>query len=131
MEEPSRRSLSHMAPDVKIVHFRLEIWGRWAKDHVPGDWPERTVIGRLMEEGPGAGQTTARVMEIPEGIAETDSAVAHLAADERKVVVRFYTHWEPRPVMARSLRLKPRKFDAILNRARWRLVGWFSRPTNI
>ena len=122
------RSVSHMAPDVKIVHLRLEIWGRWAKDRPVGDWPERTVLGRLIEEGPGAGHQTAHGGDMPEGIAETDAAIAHLSGDEKRVVVTFYTRWEPRPVMARRLHVNVRQFDSILNRARWRLVGWFSRP---
>ena len=123
-----RRSLSHMAPEVKLVHMRLEIWGKWARDKVPGDWPERTILARLIEEGPGAGQTTARVVEIPESIAETDTAVAHLGVDERRVVKAYYTQWASPDVVARHLRLKPRQMKSILQRARWRLVGWFTKP---
>jgi hypothetical protein len=122
-----RRSLSHMAPEVKLVHLRLEIWGRWAKDKVPGDWPQRTILGRLIEEGPSAGHITGSGVQLPEAVAETDTAVAHLAQDEKRVILAFYTRWEPRPTMARRLRLNVKRFDVILNRARWRLVGWFSR----
>lgn len=127
-DEPSKRSLNHMAPDVKLVHIRLEVWGRWAKDRAPGDWPERTILARLMEEGPGAGQITSKVVEIPEGIAETDWAVAHLKNPERLVIKTFYTQWSPVEVMCRKTRLRPRQFKAVLQRARWQLVGWFSHP---
>ena len=95
MTDPDRRALSHMSPEVLLVHLRLEVWGRWAKDPNPGDWPERTILAKLIEEGPGASASTAKVPEIPPGIAETDKAVAHLAHDETLVIKTYYLHWAP------------------------------------
>lgn len=119
-----RRALNHMAPDVRLVHMRLEAWAHWAKDSTPGDWPKRTILGRLIDEGPGASHGTATVSDIPEAIAETDRAVAHLPPEDRKVIREFYLSWAPRELIARRLRLTPRRFDAILNRARWRICGF-------
>jgi len=119
-----RRSMSHMAPDVRLVHMRLEAWAQWARDTAPGDWPKRTILGRLIDEGPGASHGTASVSDIPEPVAETDRAVAHLPPEDRKVIREFYLSWAPRELMARRLKLTPRRFDAILNRARWRICGF-------
>ena len=128
MTDPDRRALSHMSPEVLLVHLRLEVWGRWAKDPNPGDWPERTILAKLIEEGPGASASTAKVPEIPPGIAETDRAVAHLAHDETLVIKTYYLHWAPMEILAKRARMPPRRFQAILSRARWRLVGWFTHP---
>ena len=121
-----RRSIAHMAADIKLVHFRLEAWGRWSHDRLPGQLPEVNTIGRLMEEGPGAGQSSAGPGDMPEAIAETDAAVAHLTGDDRRVLMEYYRAWAPREYLARRLKLSLRAFDAVLSRARWRVCGYLA-----
>lgn len=126
VQSPDRRALGHMAADIRIVHIRLEMWAKWARDKAPNGWPERTILGRLIEEGPGASQSSHTTSDMPEGIAETDRAVGHLPDEDRKVVRQYYLHWAPRDVMARKLRMPLTKFDSVLNRARWRICGYLS-----
>jgi DNA-directed RNA polymerase specialized sigma24 family protein len=61
---------------------------------------------------------------MPEAIAETDRAVAHLTGDDRRVIREYYLRWAPREVIAKRLKLTLRRFDAVLNRARWRICGY-------
>ena len=126
MVDIDRRAMSRMAPDIKLVHMRLEAWGKWAKDRAPNGWAERTILGRLIDEGPGASHSTATVTEIPEAIAETDRAVAHLSGDELRVIKSYYMSWVPREILALRLRMRPKQMDRVLTRARWRLAGFFS-----
>ena len=119
-----------MAADIRIVHVRLEMWAKWARDKAPNGWPERTILGRLIEEGPGASQCSAGVSDMPEGVAETDRAVGHLPTEDRGVIRQYYLFWAPREMMARKLRMPVTKFDSVLNRARWRISGFLS-ATNV
>lgn len=123
---PDRRARSHMAPEIQLVHLRLEAWSRWARDKAPGGWPERTILGRLIEEGPGASHGTGQVSDMPETVAITDRAVAHLSGEDRAVIREYYLKWAPRELLARRLKLSLRRFDAVLNRARWRVCGYIS-----
>lgn len=118
------RCMSRMSDDVRIVHIRLEAWGRWAKEGMPGALPARTLLGRVIDEGPGAGQSQHQLGEMPEPIAQTDRAVAHLPHEDRKVIRTYYLHWQPRELLAEHANMSMRRFDAVLNRARWRLCGW-------
>ena len=120
-----RRATSHMAPELKLVHLRLEAWGRWSRDKL-APWPERTVLGRLIEEGPSAGEAGRGVTELPEPIAETDRAVAHLGEIDRKVIRIYYTEWQPAEYLARRCGMERRRFDSVLNRARWRIAGYLA-----
>lgn len=121
-----KRATSNMAPEIRMLHMRLEAWARWSREKTPGGWPDRTILGRLIEEGPGAGHSSTAPTEIPAAIAEIDRAVAHLTGDDRRVIREYYLRWEPREVLARRLRLTPKRLDGILNRARWRIVGFLS-----
>lgn len=117
------RTRSHMSPDVLYVHMRLEAWGRWAKDKLT-PWPVRTMLGRVIDEGPAASHSTAGVGEIPEAVGATDRAVAHLGDVDRRVIRVYYTEWAPIELMARRVKMRPRQFQAVLNRARWRISGY-------
>jgi len=121
-----RRSLSNMAPEIRVLHQRLEAWAKWSRERISTGWPERTILGRLIEEGPGASHSSGAPTAIPDAIAEMDRAVGHLTGDDRRVIREYYLRWEPREVLARRLRLTPKRMDGILNRARWRLVGFLS-----
>ena len=126
MGEIDRRAMSRMPPDIKLVHMRLEQWARWAKDKPPNGWPERTILGRLIEEGPGASHCTSFTSDIPDHIAHVDRAVGHLSHDDKRVIRAYYLSWMPREFLAIKLRISPRRLDTILNRARWRIAGFLS-----
>ena len=120
-----KRASNHMSGEMKLVHLRLEAWGKWARDRI-APWPERTVRGRLIDEGPGAGHAAPGVAEIPEPIAETDRAVAHLGDIDRRIVRTYYVEWAPLEQLARRAKMSPRQFQNVLNRARWRILGYLS-----
>lgn len=125
--EIDRRSLSHMSPDLRPVHSRLQIWAQWAKEPLPGSFPARTWLGRVIDEGTDGARVHHQPGEMPEPIAKTDRAVSQLGHEDRKVIRAYYLYWQPRELLARHCRMSLRKFDAVLNRARWRLWGAFER----
>lgn len=120
------RVMNHMAPELKLVHARLERWGKWAKTAGVRAWPQVTLLGRIIEQGPvGAAIPTSAVRTaLPEDIAEVDAAVARLGAIDKAVIRTYYMEWAPVEVMARHRRMKVSTFHATLRRARWR-VGDF------
>ena len=50
-----RRAFNRLAPELRITHIRCEAWGRWSKEKL-SPWPDRTILGRLIEQGPSAGE---------------------------------------------------------------------------
>lgn len=116
------RRMSRMSESTKIVHARLTAWARWAREHhAPGDWPELTIVGRLIKDGPGAGSAGAPPVHMPTDIAEVDAAVARLGAIDRRVIRAYYGPWEPIERLARGLSMRVREFENVLRRARWRV----------
>lgn len=130
-DTPDSRSLSHMDPETKIVHVRLEAWGRWARDIETRAWPERSVLGRLIEEGPGAGQAGRPAGYVHPDIAAVESAVVRLPPKEREVVREYYTRWAPPEVVARRVRMGRREFGRVLYRARVRVSGYLTALAEI
>jgi hypothetical protein len=116
---------NRMDTDTRIVHERLEQWGRWAKDSEARAWPESTMLGRVMEQGlVAAGQQGRPPIAIPEAVAIVDAAVSRLGAIDRGVIQTYYLRWEPIEVMARRHRMRVRQFQNVLRRARWRILGY-------
>lgn len=125
--EKDRRAMNHMDGETKAVHFRLEAWATWAKDHVIRAWPATTPMGRAVEEGiHGAGQQGRPPISMPQHIEQVDKAVARLGDIDGRVIKRYYLHWEPREIMARHFGWRVKKFDNVLKRARWRVIGYLS-----
>jgi hypothetical protein len=122
---PDARRINHMDPETKAVHARLESWGRWAKEKGVSGWPERTLLGRLIdgEELVGAAQSKPPIA-MPDDVAVTDRAVAHLGVIDRRVIETYYLQWEPVEVMARRNSMRVRQFQNVLRRARWRISGF-------
>ena len=117
--------MNHMDPDTKIVHIRLEAWGRWSRDAQLRPFPSVSVIGRMMEYGAlGAAQEGRPPVSMPDDIAAVDAAVARLWGIGKAAVVRYYTHSEPISVSARECRMKARQFQHVLNRARHLIGMW-------
>lgn len=119
------RTMNNMDPETKEVHARLTAWGRWCRDTLMGAWPERTLLARLIEEGPsGASQGGPPPTSMPELIAKTDEAVAHLGEIDRGVIRLYYLTWEPVEVLAKKNGMRLREFQNVLRRARWRIGGY-------
>lgn len=104
----------------ELVNLRLEGWARWSKLDAVRAWPRRTVLGRVIDQGWAAGEAGG-AREMPEDVAQVDSAIAKLGAIDRKVLVTFYTEWEPVNVMARRCRMREQQFRNVLKRAKWRV----------
>jgi hypothetical protein len=120
------RRMNNMDAETKIVHLRLEAWGRWAKEHQAA-WPASTVLARIIECGAnGASQSGRPPTSMPEPIAQTDAAVARLHRLDQAIVVTYYARWEPIEVMAHRHNLGMRQFQNVLRRARWRLGAWLT-----
>jgi len=116
---------NRMDTDTRIVHERLEQWGRWAKDSEANAWPKSTLLGRVIEQGAnGASQQGKPPVQIPEPVAVVDAAVSRLGAVDRGVIQTYYLRWEPIEVMARRHQMRVRQFQNVLRRARWRILGY-------
>src|SRR6185312_11737607 len=109
---PDARRLNHMDSQTKLVHARLEEWGKWTRESLRG-WPPRTLLARLIEEGPGAAQEGRPPVSLPPQVAVTDRAVAHLGAIDRRVIETYYLRWEPMEVMARRTGMRVRQFQNV------------------
>lgn len=121
---PDRRCLSHMAPELRPVHVLLERWGAWVVSGQPRQWPERTTLGRVIDEGPGASHQTAPQDAMPREIEPVELAVLSLPHLDRSVVRQEYTHWQPTEVAARRLNVSVSRYTRVLWRARWRVRGY-------
>jgi hypothetical protein len=117
-----KRRINHMDPETKQVHLRLEAWGAWAKESEIRAWPSITILGRMMEQGSGAGQQGRPPISMPEEISQVDAAVCKLGDIDRRAVKLYYIKWAPIEIHARALKMRPRQFQNVLRRARWRLA---------
>lgn len=120
------RTSNRMDAETRYIHVRLEAWGRWARETETRAWPERSVLGRLIEEGPGAGQAGRPSGYVHPSIAAIESAVIKLPAKEREAVREYYTRWAPPEVVARRVRMRMREFQSTLYRARVRVAGYLA-----
>lgn len=123
-ETRSNRALSHMDAETKVVHARLEAWANFVREPLNG-WPRRTQLGRLID-GEIVRSLDRQPVSMPDEIAITDRAVAHLREIDRRVVETYYLTWAPVEIMARRLKMRSRQFENVLKRARWRLGGYLA-----
>ncbi len=120
------RTCNHMDPETRFVHGLLETWGKTCADRFRA-WPNTTVLGKLIEFGPmGAAQPGKPVESIPEDMARVDAAISKLGQIDKKVIVAYYTRYEPPEVVARRLHMRYRQLQAVLRRARWRIGGYMA-----
>jgi hypothetical protein len=123
--ERDRRTMNHMDSDTKLVHARLEEWGRWAKDADAHAWPSITYLGRWIEQGiDGAVQQGKPPIAMPDTVSVVDAAVCKLNEIDRAIIKTYYLKWEPIEVMARRHHMRVRQFQSVLRRARWRIQGF-------
>jgi hypothetical protein len=119
-----KRVMNHMDPETRVVHARLEAWGAWAKESEAHAWPSVTLLGRMIEQGPGAGQSSKPPIAMPDEIAAVDAAVCRLNAIDKKAVQLYYIRWAPLEIHARNMGMRARQYQNVLRRARWRLAGY-------
>jgi hypothetical protein len=116
---------NRMDPETKVVHGRLEEWGKWAKDTEIRAWPAVTYLGRWAEQGiDGAAQQGKPPIAMPDSVAVVDAAVCRLGDIDKAIIKTYYLKWEPIEVMARRHRMRVRQFQNVLRRARWRILGF-------
>jgi hypothetical protein len=122
-----RKSMNHMDPETKIVHARLEEWAKWAKDSGIAGYPRQSLTEKAAQYGKlGIPQESNYRSEsmMPDHVAVIDAAICRLGDVDRSVVKMYYLRWEAVAVMAWKLRMRERKFQHILQRARWRIMGY-------
>ena len=125
MADIDARRMNRMDAQTKIVHARLERWGKWARDTGLRAWPEVTLLGRIIEEGAHGAQSTGRApISMPDDIAIVDAAVCNLVDLDRRVVRKYYLEWAPPECMARQLRISVDVFQHTLKRGRWRVASF-------
>jgi hypothetical protein len=115
MRDP--RGLNNMGENVVRGHAYLAEWGKWCRQH-PGAWPKRTVMGRIIEEGPGSGTSGIRPVVIPERVLLLDRVVAQLPRSPRAVVRNFYLKGGRDEHCAKRMRMKISRFKRLLRRGR-------------
>jgi hypothetical protein len=84
--------------------------------------PASTLLGRMIDQQAGAGQQGRPPIAMPDGIAEVDAAVCRLNVIDGRAVKLYYIKWASVEVHARAMHMRPRQFQNVLRRARWRLA---------
>ena len=123
MRDP--RAMNHMDPETTAVHLLLEAWGKWAKQPGIMGYPTSSPTEKAARYGKlGIPQETnyKREPEMPDDIALIDAAVGRLGDIDKRAIKAYYTHWEPKEVLARKCGMRVRQFQNVLRRARWRIV---------
>lgn len=122
-----RRALSSMDADTKLVHLRLEAWGRWSKDNPElRPYPVATLLHRIAEQGVSAAAQAGGGISMPEPIRITEIAVLQLPTDERQVITAYYLEWAPTEALANRLRMSEGRFNRLLKSGRQH-VGWYAK----
>lgn len=123
----SARAVSHMSPETRYVHARLEEWAAHNRDRFAQAWPAVTVLGRVAEFGPmGASQGSQAPDNVPQSVTNIERAVLKLGEIDRKVITQYYTRWSMLRIMARKCGMRDREFQRVLDRARFRIHGYLS-----
>ena len=122
-ESRDKRRVNHMDPETRLVHSRLEAWGAWAKDAEVRAWPAVTLLGRMIDQqAAGAAQQGRPPIAMPDEIARTDAAVCRLNAIDKRAIQLYYIKWQPIESLAGKMEMRPRQYQNVLRRARWRLA---------
>lgn len=137
--ERSKRELSHMDGQTKLIHARLEEWARHVnRPDGPQGYPSESYNEKWarLEIAPEPGHEPM----LPERVANVDAAVARLCTVDRAVIERKYRFWRPTDLWKGIPGIKNKaKFDTVLKRARWRVDGhlgaiekdWVEKRNNI
>jgi hypothetical protein len=119
--------MNHMDPATKLVHARLEAWGKYARDRGIQGFPSQSLTEKAAQYGKlGIPQESNFRAEpqMPEHIANVDGAVCRLWGIGQRCVKRYYVDWAPPEVMAKEEGLEVRRFQEVLKRARELIGMW-------
>ena len=100
-----------------LLEGRLTRWGRLARGRAEDlGIGERSVLGRMIEEGFGAGQVSDWASRhLPDDVVEVDQAVARLPRRyKRAIKIHYLTEW-PTEVKAAELRTSRRSFYLLIS----------------
>lgn len=118
--------MNNMSPEDRVIHIRLEQWGSETRQRANG-WPEKTLLGRLIEQGPmGAPQAGSPPVELSEAAAHIDVCVAKLCQIDQRALKLYYQQWMAREDLARRLHMRERQAQNVLRRARWRVQAYLA-----
>lgn len=118
--------MNRMDAETKIIHIRLEQWGAETRERIAG-WPEKTLLGRLIEQGPmGAGQEGRPPVVLSEPAAHVDVCVARCCQIDQRALRLYYQGWMAMSELAEKLRMRERQAQNVLRRARWRVGAHLS-----
>lgn len=102
------------------VDIALEEWGKWMRnaDKVLG-WRSCSLLEKFKAEHAGANQATAPTT-IPDGVMNTDAAIAKLGDIRQKVIkITYMTNPnDPKSVQRRRLRMSEYRWNYLLGEAR-------------
>lgn len=125
--ERDPRAMNRMDPETKLVHARLEAWGRWARDIGITGYPKQSLTEKAAQYGKlGIPQESNYRSEpmMPEEVAEVDAAVGRLWKIGQRCVKRYYTNWQPMEVMARQESMSESHMKEVLRRSRHLIGMW-------
>jgi DNA-directed RNA polymerase specialized sigma24 family protein len=115
--------MNNMDSETKVIHLRLELWGRETRNRLNG-WPETTLLGRLIEQGPmGAPQAGRPPTDLSEPSARVDGCVAKLPQIDQRVLRTYYQRQLSREDLGRVCGMRERQAQNVLRRARWRVMA--------
>ena len=98
-----------------LLEGRLTRWGRLARGRGEDlGIGERSVLGRMIEEGVGAGQVSDwAAQHLPDDVVEVDGAVAKLPKRYRRAIkIHYLTEWPTEVKAADSAHLAPQFLPA-------------------
>jgi DNA-directed RNA polymerase specialized sigma24 family protein len=100
-----------------VIEGRLTRWGRLARGRCEDlGIPERSVLGRMIEEGFGAGQVSDwSSRHLPDDVVEVDRAVAGLPKRYKRAVRVHYLTDLPTMVKAQLLHTSRRSFYLLVS----------------
>jgi len=122
--ERDRRNLSHMDPETKAIHLRLETWAQAVKNNGGNlGYPSESIYTKR-----NLVRTEGRHEDlISDSVANVDAAVARLGEIDKSVIRRYYQHWRPVGIWKGIPGIpSAHRFDVVLKRARWRVDGFLS-----
>lgn len=69
----------------------LHRWGQWSRSHSGLDFSSLSIIGRMIEQGPGAGHAgTGQTISMPDDIAHCEKIICRMSKSIRKTLVSKY-----------------------------------------
>ena len=107
-----------------LVRFYLQRWGVYIRNDKKLDRSSISISGRMMEEGPGAGQATAPILyDEPEGVAEMQSIYRDMPQELRDVLRVKYIDNKHNNIAKRLLNISMTLFRERLCQAEGHVQG--------